>query len=328
MESLLKTHFWLVRLIGFSCGVAFLGSALVTYVGMNTLLSEEVLEKIPETILSTRHAEIERPGNLGSKKGTNNRTNKQAEVDTIVAGKPFCPTCIEPSENLDEDLPEAEVQPELISCTLPLMLLATMESKNASDSVAIIGHTENKSSSPYRVGDEILSNVTLESVERGRVILLNGKQRESLEVNRSQIPSPATPAKPANVDNPKPITNRHQIDGAEEAISCADEDSCTVDVAFRDKILNNPALLAKQARVVPAVRDGESRGFKFYGIRPGSLPKLLGLRNGDMITGINGNDLRSADQALALYTKLRRATHLSVVLERRGKTITKEVTFK
>jgi general secretion pathway protein C len=126
-----------------------------------------------------------------------------------------------------------------------------------------------------------------------------------------------------------PDPNSREIDGALEAISCdAEFTSCTVDKAFVEALLANPAQLTKQARIVPAVRDGETKGYKFYGIRPGSLPKLLGMKNGDLLTSVNGQQLESLDQAMDLYTKLRRASHLSVTIERKGQAVQKEIDIK
>jgi type II secretory pathway component PulC len=61
---------------------------------------------------------------------------------------------------------------------------------------------------------------------------------------------------------------------------------------------------------------------------PGSLPKLLNIKNGDLITSVNGTDLKSVDGAMSLYTKLRRASNLSITIERKGETINKEITIQ
>jgi general secretion pathway protein C len=66
------------------------------------------------------------------------------------------------------------------------------------------------------------------------------------------------------------------------------------------------------------MRDGRPLGFRVFAIRPGSLFARLGMTNGDTILAINGNDMSTPDQALALYSKLRNASHLSLELERRG----------
>jgi general secretion pathway protein C len=110
-------------------------------------------------------------------------------------------------------------------------------------------------------------------------------------------------------------------------IRCASETHCTIDRSFIDAMLTNPATLARQARIVPSQHEGEMNGFKLYGIRPGSIPKALGLQNGDLLTEINGNALGSVDGALELYSRLRTATKLTLAIVRRGKpfTLTLEV---
>jgi general secretion pathway protein C len=86
-----------------------------------------------------------------------------------------------------------------------------------------------------------------------------------------------------------------------------------------EKVLENPGTLSRSARVVPAVRDGQTRGYKLYGIRPGSIPKAIGLKNGDLLIEINNIELNSLDKAMDSYTKLRDAKLVELLIERRGK---------
>jgi len=162
------------------------------------------------------------------------------------------------------------------------------------------------------------------------VHLRNGGALEFIELGVEPPKGAAKPVaaptkKKPDEDAPKPAG---MIEGAENAIKCESENSCTIERAWLEGVLSNPASLAKQARVMPSVKDGETRGFKFYGIRPGSLPKLLNIKNGDLITAVNGTDLKSMDGAMSLYAKLRRANNLSVTIERKGESITKEITIQ
>ncbi len=124
--------------------------------------------------------------------------------------------------------------------------------------------------------------------------------------------------------------NPRAIPGAEEAITCVGDDpkTCTIDRTFVDKVLANPAQLTRQARIVPAIRDGDARGFKLYGIRPGSLPKLLGMKNGDMVTHVNDEALTSITRALDIYNKLRTATKLRLLFERKDIQMTLDIVFQ
>ena len=140
---------------------------------------------------------------------------------------------------------------------------------------------------------------------------------------------PVDPLGGSLLDEP-PVPNSRAIPGAEEAIACTQSEprECTVDKAFVEQVLANPALLSKQARVIPAIREGETRGFKFYGIRPGSLPKLIGMKNGDMVTRVNGEALTSLDDAMELYTKLKTAKTIQLSIDRKGQSLAITLRFR
>lgn len=111
--------------------------------------------------------------------------------------------------------------------------------------------------------------------------------------------------------------------GAEKAIACAEEHRCTLDRAYLEELLADPVTLTSQLRVMPSVRDGVMRGMKLYGIRPGSLPKLLGLRNGDLLVSIDGVALNGMDAAIGTFRRLRKVDTLAVEIERKGARLVK-----
>ncbi|MEM6994497.1 MAG: hypothetical protein AAF721_28535 [Myxococcota bacterium] len=126
-----------------------------------------------------------------------------------------------------------------------------------------------------------------------------------------------------------PKRSSRAIEGAEDAIECEEptdrEVKCTVEYDFLKKLVSEPALFAKQARIVPSQKDGVTKGFKFYGIRRGTLPKLLTVKNGDMLVAINGKSMTSLDELMDMYTKLRRARSLTLEFVRKGLPYTVEL---
>ena len=85
-----------------------------------------------------------------------------------------------------------------------------------------------------------------------------------------------------------------------------------------DRLLANPDAYAQQARIVPAIRNGQPDGFKLYAVRPGSLWATVGLTNGDTLRAINGEELSTPDHALVVYAKLKAATEIEILVGRRG----------
>ena len=340
MEALLKKYFWLIKLIGVGVVVIFAASA-----GVNMFVSRILFEPAGDDVadgddladededededdIRQRQAQM-----LDKLSGSSAAGKSEVEraADIVVSGSIFCPTCA-PEPELDAAAATSAlsgpIRPGEIKSKLPLMLLATMESDDPSYSMATILQTDTNVLAPYSPNDSIRAGVVVQRVERGRVVFRNGAQMEYIEMGGAPPPPVAVATAAPKEERPREKNDR-EIEGATEAIVCdADFTSCTIEKAFVEKLLSNPAQLTRQARIVPAVRDGETKGYKFYGIRTGSLPKLLGMKNGDLLTSVNGHQLESLDQAMDLYTKLRRASHLSVTIERKGETVQKEIDIK
>lgn len=170
-------------------------------------------------------------------------------------------------------------------------------------------------------------------VERRESLRESSRERRSKR-GSSSLKSPFGPdsgSKPVDIGEPQPLPitqaarpapkepseDSKRLAAVVESVKCEDG-RCTMDRSALEQILQSPELLMRQARVVPSMQDGQSKGFKLYGIRPRSLFKALGFKNGDMISSVNGEDLTSVDHALELYTKLRDANEFEFGIQRRG----------
>jgi general secretion pathway protein C len=343
MEALFKKYFWVIKTLGIATACGLVASAVTTQVGARLLFDVETAavegEADSEGEAGDDGDEGEDGEGIAKKSKGLTFTDKERVGERIRKHNLFCPTCV-------PEVPVGEVasggvavgpvdaagrptgpviQPGETKSKLPLRLMATMEALDPEHSFATILDNEAGVSGLYGRGDLVRTGVVVMSIDQGLVHLRNNAALEYLELG-DEAPPPVVAAAPKEEekDEAKPEDDR-SIPGAEEAINCPTEDTCTVERAFVEKLMANPALLAKQARIVPKQKDDEILGYKLYGIRRGSLPKLLGMKNGDMLTAVNGEELKSMDKAMGLYTKLRRASNLSVSIERKGKIITKEI---
>ncbi len=107
-----------------------------------------------------------------------------------------------------------------------------------------------------------------------------------------------------------------EIGGAPSAGISNEADSFVVEEAELDKGLENLPLLLTQARAVPYFKDGRSIGLRLFAIKTGSLYEKVGLRNGDILKTINGNNLGDISQALKLFEQLKQERSINLVLER------------
>ncbi len=109
-----------------------------------------------------------------------------------------------------------------------------------------------------------------------------------------------------------------------DGIAAVSETNYKISKAALDNAFNNMDKLATDARMVPHFDGGKSVGFRVFSIRPGSLFEKIGLKNGDIITRINGMDINSPDKALEIYTKLRDVQHVSLDMKRNNNSMTME----
>jgi general secretion pathway protein C len=78
----------------------------------------------------------------------------------------------------------------------------------------------------------------------------------------------------------------------------------------------------KDLTLQPHQTDGVPDGLALTGIQPRSVLRRLGLRDGDVITAIDGEPVQSAEQLGVIFERLSSGTGLSLELNRRGRPTT------
>lgn len=168
---------------------------------------------------------------------------------------------------------------------------------------------------------ETVSGVKLESLDKtsGVVTTQNGKFTLQLyEQSATATPAPTAPTRtptptPSNDDSePGDMSMTEKI-----SVSRADFVSSMGDV-------NN---IIKSALMRPYEQDGEIVGFKLSRMTQDSFLRTLGLRNGDAIMRINGEELKAPDVLFSMLGSIENVSAVTLDLERAGqrKTIFVEI---
>ncbi len=104
-----------------------------------------------------------------------------------------------------------------------------------------------------------------------------------------------------------------------EGVTKEGDNKFIVDQSLIDDAMNNFDTLATQVRVVPHKdSDGNIDGYRLSAIRRGSLFDKLGIKNGDIVHGVNGQALTSTEGALSTYQTLRNEKNFNFDLTRRN----------
>jgi general secretion pathway protein C len=93
------------------------------------------------------------------------------------------------------------------------------------------------------------------------------------------------------------------------------------DVAYLDRkevdsTLPDQSQLTQEIRVRPRFEAGQPIGFVIYKIEPGSIFERMGLRDGDIIVGVNGKPFATTQQTLEFYDALKQGGTVSLEVMR------------
>ncbi len=161
---------------------------------------------------------------------------------------------------------------------------------------AILFDRAGKAQDFYRVGQAVRPGVTLKSVRRKSAVLATGQGDVLLTMGDDARPGPA-PAGPAEPGQPPAFALSRQA----------------IEEAVRDI-----GQVVRQAQIERVSRGGVN-GYRITDIQNGSVFERLNLRNGDIVTGLNGQEISDPSQFTELYNSLDQHENLTVNLYRRGR---------
>ena len=192
---------------------------------------------------------------------------------------------------------------------LKLKLWGTVTGQNGR-AYAVIEDTKTRQQNLYHTGDTI-QNAVVKMILREKVVL--------------------------NVDNSDEILAMEETRGrrggagsSKKRVGSADSSDRKLPVSRYprkiklrgDQIQNameNLGQLMEQANLRPHIQDGQPAGISITGIKPNAIFRKMRLRNGDVITGVNGNSVASVEDAVRIFEELSSGSNIQLQIKRRGR---------
>ncbi len=163
---------------------------------------------------------------------------------------------------------------------------------------AVIEDRSRKTQDLYRVGDSI-QGAEIRMIFWEKVVLnVNGRD----EVLQMEERSGAGPGRPAEGSRTRPES----------------PESVSMPRTRIDDATGNINELMKQARIRPHFQDGKPAGLVITRIQENSIFSDMGLENGDVIVGVDGNPIQSVDDALQLYQGMKESSGVKLQIVRQG----------
>ena len=201
------------------------------------------------------------------------------------------------------------VDEDLQATQLPLGLLGTVASPDPQLSWAAIEDTETRKHLVLRMQDDVKEGkATVIRIERRRVVLSeNGELRELvLAENQGVPPMPKMsarkrPSRKSKATRRRSTRNRSPARPPEPLPNL-------------EEVIRNPAQLFSQARILPKYEDGEMVGVQVSAIQAGSLFEAAGIKDGDVITELNGIKINSPEASATILRELSNAEELAITI--------------
>jgi general secretion pathway protein C len=322
MEAYIKKHFWVFNLF-LTMLVAYSAAGLANHL---------VLEKV-DSILQAGQDSKRKPSKSKIKKKRTNWSTLVAERNLFNANPPSAEEAKEGSEGSSEvntkpDGSFPEPSDDCEESKISAVLKVTMEAYPVELSHAII--EIDREERIFKIG-ETIDNKEIVSIQwngnGGRVVLRATNRYECLRLGKKSKKS-YTPSRPS-YSKPKRNTKRaKKAQRYKDGIKELSPGKYEVDRAMLNEELENLDKVIRQARVIPYYQKGKSAGFKVVGVRSNSIFRHLGLKSGDVLKSVGGEDLKTVNQALQLFEKLKSSDQVSLDIQRRGKSSNLEYNIK
>jgi general secretion pathway protein C len=211
-------------------------------------------------------------------------------------------------EPIDGDTPKIE---NLEPTSLKIKLLGTVAG-NSQNAAAVIEDTGKRTQGLYRVGDSVRDAI-VKSILRGKVVLRVEDRNEilTMEEPASDKKESQKVSRAESSKKPAPLAR-----------------SITVRRSDINQSFENISELLSQASIRPHFNDGQADGLAITGIKAGSIFRKMGLRNGDIVQGVGGTDIKSPDDLISLYNDLKSESNISLQIKRRGRERTMNYRFR
>ncbi|MCO5141533.1 MAG: hypothetical protein M9962_00415 [Oligoflexia bacterium] len=187
-----------------------------------------------------------------------------------------------------------------VKTSLPLNLLGVIVVSDPTKSVASIDDKSSNQVLALRINERIgRNNATVQQIESDRVIFFNesSQRREYVELPKDMI-----------------TTTRRSAPTKGGGIVSSGGNRFLIDRKEVDATLANLNEVLTQARCVPHMENGQADGYECFQIVPGSIYDKLGMKDGDVICGINGQPVNDPARAFSLLTELKNSNTRNIEL--------------
>ena len=228
--------------------------------------------------------------------------------------------------NVSNKVVAAETEPKiekldldkLKETDLKLKLWGTVTGPNKR-TYAVIEDSKAREQNLYRAGDSV-QNAIVKLILREKVVLRVGDRDEILAMEELRARRGGRSRGGRQLERPGSRSQRLPVSSYPRKIRLKGDQI--------EKAMENLGQLMEQAKLRPHMVDGQPAGISITGIKPNAIFRKMRLRNGDVITGVNGGSIESVEDAVKVVEQLSAGSNIQLQIKRRGREQTLDYTIE
>ncbi len=307
---MIQRYFWLAYLVLITLSAALGADRAVSY--LSGRLSQSTVSEEDPSVRAPQDT-VRRPASDYAVIAQRNIFNSKPVSDPPPSPPPPPP----PPPNKEK----------VVSTSLQLKLTGTATNGDGSNYAFIEDAAKRGSQQLYQVGDVIQNRIIIE-IHNDCVILQQQDKPERLCFPNHQDSGNGAREQQrlSNARSDAADTDEGAIDSNAEVIQ-VDAATWRIPRELMQEQFANLGGLSQQARVMPYVVQGETRGFRVTRLKANSLLQKMGLQHGDVLQKVNGSTITSPADALQAYQQLQQAgtVRLEILRRNRASTLTYEI---
>lgn len=224
-----------------------------------------------------------------------------------------------------------------ILTSLKIQLMGTQVASDARYSLAMIRSLDDPMAQPMVLGvdGEVLGEARIAHIMRNRVYFIRHSQGDRVEyididTTAEEITAAAAAAPPPPA--PKAATSGNAGQNAvvdASVIKRVGTDTYAIPRATAEEVRKNPKILQDPKfgaipKLQPVYKKGAINGYRLLGVESGSIYSQLGIRSGDTLLEVNGQQLDNPQKAMSFFDQLKPGQDVGIKINRNGqeKTLT------
>lgn len=205
-------------------------------------------------------------------------------------------------------------------------LVNTIVLQDSVKSMASVQIRSERALKQIREGENLLSKIKIDRIERLRLIVKNLSTGECEYIENAKFEKANKRRSPIDVKSPSQSKSyKKQL----KKISGIENDGNNFKIKkdyLKDKLSNIQDMLT-QAKGIPLRNPDGSYSFKIVDIEPGGVFSYLGVEDGDVISEINGEPIRDMNEVMNLFGKVSTLSKLNLTINRSGESVTQNYTI-